>query len=144
MVQIMPTILSELSIDVPDENRITPFYNGMITCFACKNARTGEIHIERDCSYTLIAVPFHDHTIPQAIDYCFEFVFNEISKLQVRLESGVILYYNGFGILHRQMKCGPTLQNNVFWNLSTYSNKALYECILKSFRRRTHSHKWAA
>ena len=104
----------------------------MILGFVCYNASTYIPHIERDCSYTFIGVPFCD--VPNDT-HLFEFWVNYTRKIAIKLIPGISLYYNGYGIMHRQVKNQNMNDNQGFWNFSTYANKSLYHNIMKSFQR---------
>ena len=133
--QTITQVLCDLSDESKQENHISTFYDGMILGFLCHNAITKVRHVERDCSYTLVSVPFHEdssHICNE--DYVFEFWFNKKRKIQIQLKPGVVLYYNGYGIMHRQVSLMPEEFTSNFWNISTYANKGLHDNVLESFR----------
>ena len=114
-------------------------------CFSiwlCKNARTEEFHQELDASYTLIGVPINykcKNNISTS-NYKFQFRWNiiddnECEGIDVGLFEGMVLYYNGFGLFHRQVPCHAEYNNNSFWNMSMYHNYRLYNSISKSLNR---------
>ena len=124
--------LSDISnqLGVEDHEKMESFNNGIISCFVCKNAQTMKIHMEKDCSYTTNLTP---HLLQDYGDYnfLFEFVWNiqRDLKIQIGLYQGTVLYYTGFGIMHRQVSSirkDDNLHNKCFWNIVSYGNKHLY------------------
>ena len=122
---------SQMTIDTLNE--------GILLAFICKNAETGNLHNEEDCSYTMIAKPFFDDTIKIYGDVNFEFQWNRSSSgiLRVKLVEGTVLYYSGYGIMHRQRSTKSQV-GTLFdhWNLSSYSNKMFYNCVRSSINRK--------
>ena len=111
----------------------------MLCAYACNNAQTRDFHIEKDCSYTMIAVPMASQGINYLGSFQFEFEWNKNGGvIKVKLDQGTVLYYSGYAIMHRQIssidKCCGVIDHK-FWNVSTYGNKRFYECAMKSFQR---------
>ena len=55
----------------------------------------------------------------------------------VKLIPGTVIYYTGFGIMHRQLSLvgGDESLQYHFWNLAVYANKSFYEKSMSSFER---------
>ena len=64
--------------------------------------------------------------------------------IRVKLTPGTVLYYTGFGIMHRQLSLidgAQTQQDFQFWNLAAYANKSFYEKVMSSFDRMKGKHQ---
>ena len=126
--------LSEVSKEMKD-NDITLDILGedIVSDYVCENDETDELHIENDCSYTMIAKPFGEVHINKEDGVYFEFEWNGRHKggiIRVHQFPGTVLYYGGFGIMHRQRcieKVMGSLNNH--WNMSMYSNARLYNSV---------------
>ena len=59
--------------------------------------------MQKDCSYTLIAIPIGITGINDSGNFVFEFYYNWEDRVQVKLSPGTIPYYTGYGIMHRQI-----------------------------------------
>ena len=96
------------------------------------------LHIETDCSYTLIVVPLSTNGINGHGDFVFEFLWNRNEgMIQLALEKGTVLYYCGYEILHHQISLIDkvyTLNDYNFCNLSSCGNKHLYDNAMKTFQ----------
>ena len=118
---------------------ISTINQGMVTAYACKNAQTRDFHIEKDCSYTMIAVPWSIPGINSCGSFQFQFKWNNNGGvINVKLNQGTVLYYSGYSIMHRQistMENCDGVKDRQFWNLSTYGNKRFYQNAMKSFQR---------
>ena len=108
----------------------------------CENARTESFHQECDTSYTLICVPYIEKSIHDnnEINYNFQFRWNsihseEVKGINILLQEGICIYYNGFGLFHRQVPNNKNYEKSTFWNMSMYHNKRLFNCINKSVKR---------
>ena len=108
----------------------------------CENARTESFHQECDASYTLIGVPKLDGCISdnESIKYKFQFRWNNIEDegtkgINIPLKQGICLYYNGFGLFHRQVPNNKDYEKSTFWNISMYHNNRLFNCINMSVKR---------
>ena len=116
-------------------------------CFSmwlCHNARTEQFHQEVDVSYTLIGIPIKIDKCNERKDhncsYKFQFRWNLIENINCKgidigLFDGMVLYYNGIGLFHRQVPCSMNYLHNSFWNLSIYHNYRLFNSISKSLSR---------
>ena len=110
--------------------------------WVCKNARTEEFHQEIDSSYTLISVPFQE-LINQKTSiktyYKFQFRWEKIDidcpGIDILLEPGTVLFYNGLCLFHRQVPNDEGYKSSNFLNFSMYHNKRLYNSINKSIYR---------
>ncbi len=91
------------------------------------NARTRDLHCERDVSYTTIFVP--QQTLENAF-IIFQFFINECTSLRLVFPSNSCFTYSAYCLSHRQVY---THGKNCM-NISSYSGKRLY-C---SFRRSLH------
>ena len=69
--------------------------------------------------------------------FVFEFYWGEGKFIRVKLNPGTVLYYTGFGIMHRQLSLvdGAESLQDQFWNLAVYANKSFYEKSMSSFER---------
>ena len=104
----------------------------------CNNAQTGEHHFERDCAYTLIGIPFGVEDINTMGKFVFEFVWGKGKMIKVKLLPGTVLYYSGFGIMHRQISLedgAQTKHDFKLWNIATYGNKIFYANVMSSLTR---------
>ena len=109
----------------------------------CENARTELFHQELDASYTMITVPYVSNDIQQksTCEYMFQFRWSNIDGifnkgLNIRLNQGVSLYYNGYGLYHRQVPNETNFNSSIFWNMSMYHNKRLFHSINMSINRK--------
>ena len=133
--QVVTQALADISTETEDNrSHLHSFLRGMMTGFACCNARTKFLHIEKDCAYTMIAVPLGKDGINSTDNFRFEFNIRTGKSVVIQLQQGTVLYYTGFGIRHRQLSVIDE-GDEMFWNLSTYANKRFYENVLKSFAR---------
>ena len=110
--------------------------------WVCENARTEKFHQECDASYTFISVPVNDNNnhIENISKYQFQFRWNHIHDsnykgINIHLREGICVYYNGFGLFHRQIPLYDNFENDTFWNFSMYHNKRLFNCINQSIDR---------
>ena len=108
----------------------------------CENARTELFHQELDASYTMISVPPYDLELrdKSITKYKFQFRWNVPEDNQFKgvnfiLDEGTSLYYNGFGLFHRQIPNQKNYDLSSFWNLSMYHNKRLWYTIFKSIEK---------
>ena len=124
--------------------KIDDINEGFVTGFVCKNAQTRCVHREKDCAYTLIAIPFCTTDILNVGHFVFEFVWRvetyheELTQIQIQLTPGTVIYYTGFGLMHRQISLTDNASSNKdynFWNLSFYGNQRLYWNAIATFRR---------
>ena len=108
----------------------------MVTVYICENAHTLQFHTERDCAYTMILSPICDYSLNKQHNYVFEFQLNINNNiLQIHLEKGTVLYYNGYGINHRQVPLKCDSKDVEFWNLSCYANKRFFSNVMASLKR---------
>ena len=63
--------------------------------------------------------------------------------IRVKHNPGTVLYYTGFGIMHRQLSLvgGDESLQDHFWNLAVYANKSFYEKAMSSFERLKGKHQ---
>ena len=104
----------------------------------CKNAQTGTSHTEKDCGFTLIGVPFCAQYINDLGCFVFEFMWGSGKYIRIKLNPGTVLYYNGFGIMHRQLSLEDGAQTHKdfnFWNIACYANSSFYSKVMASFGR---------
>ena len=84
-------------------------------------AITEEIHMDKDCSYTTISVPFCDYNVGN-YNFLFYWGVNLKSSLNVLMNNGDIINYAGYGIHHRQL----CVREEKFYNIASYhSNRFL-------------------
>ena len=116
---------------------ISALHEGMMTGMVCYNAQTGELHFEKDSAFTFIGIPFGTDDINAMCLFVFEFGWGEGKFIRVKLIPGTVLYYTGFGIMHRQFSLvgGDESLQDQFWNLAVYANKSFYEKSMSSFER---------
>ena len=121
-----------------DSHFIRPFRQGMITGMLCNNAQTGDLHFEKDCSYTLIGIPHGTGGINSSGSFVFEFNWGTSKFVQIKLTPGTVLYYSGYGIMHRQKSLIDNCEgkyDHEFWNLATYTNKSFYSNFMTTMAR---------
>ena len=119
--------------------RIKSFSKGMILGMVCHNAQTGKFHVEKDCSFTLVGIPFGADGINGNGMFVFEFVWGIDKFIRIIFNPGTVIYYNGYAIIHRQVELGDQSQSEKdfkFWNLATYTNKSFYQKAMASFSRK--------
>ena len=109
----------------------------------CEIARTELFHQELDASHTMITVPYLSKDTKQksTCEYMFQFRWSNIDGclikgLNIRYKQGVSLYYNGYGLYHRQVPNETNFNSSVFWNMSMYHNKRLFHSINMSINRK--------
>ena len=123
---------------------ITSLFDGMLSAYVCENAQTKCIHTEKDCAYTLIAVPCTTNRLCRKGMFVFQFECTSNTTIQIRLKSGTRLYYSGYGIRHRQISLTDNAQNKGnlnFWNLSSFANRDLYSKAMSSFHGKIHGNE---
>ena len=93
VTQVLVDISNKIGID---EAKIKCIKPGMVCAFACRNAVTRDSHIEKDCSYTMIATPEGSDHINDSGMFCFEFDWNNNGDgWLINLGGGTVLYYCG-------------------------------------------------
>ena len=114
----------------------------MMTGMVCYNAQSGEFHFEKDSAFTFIGIPFGTDDINSMCLFVFEFGWGEGKFIRVKLIPGTVLYYTGFGIMHRQLSLvdGEESLQDQFWYLEVYANK-YYEKEMSSFERINGKHQ---
>ena len=147
--QSVATALLNHSQEVaPFHQRLTSIHEGLLTGFVCENAYTIDLHVEDDCTYTLIGFPFGRDEINENTDTVFQFAWKEDvnpgehGMIEIILHQGTCIYYNGYGIIHHQVH---TAHNGVdwkgdriaHWNVVCYSNRRFFDNVMKSFERMT-------
>ena len=111
------------------------------TGYFCDKATTDIIHNEKDCSYTIISVPFVKDTVKLSNQYYFEFWHNINSKehgcYKVKLIPGLSLYYSSFLLMHRQVSHLSLAERikQPFWNINSYVNNRFFNNLQKSMNR---------
>ena len=136
--QCISHALAELSIELAKPSENIPIYNeGMVSAFICNNAQTRKKHWEKDSSYTMIASPYSDGGVNRYGFFAFEFEWNRHTGgcLKLKLKPGTVFYYTGCFIMHRQVSqidLGRNFCDFNCWNLSSYTNKRLYDNVKKS------------
>ena len=96
------------------------------------NARTGDLHGERDCSGTLVGVPFQNIQSDE-VDFIFQFMLNSGKTLSFALEENGSIFYNAFLLTHRQQRLRRSKSD--FINILSYSPQRLYNNVKKSYLR---------
>ena len=133
--------INQKFIDKTEPNQF--LLNDCFSIWLCNDARTEEFHQEIDSSYTLIGIPIQktNNTLSDKLcQYKFQFRWNPIDEMNsygvdIGLFDGMVLYYNGIGLFHRQVPCNDNFMDNSFWNLSMYHNYRLFRSISKSINR---------
>lgn len=92
------------------------------------NAKTRDIHCEKDITYTTIHVP---HQQQKDAYIVFEFQLNPLFSLKIQVLQDCSITYSAYCLAHRQ------IYTNGFncMNLSTYSTKRLYNHYRLSLKR---------
>ena len=115
-------------------HKIHPLRGGFITGMVCKDAQTMTSHVEKDCAFTFIGIPFLQNVL---LNYVFEFGWGKGRFILLKLLPGTVIYYHAFGIQHRQY----CLDNWASSNKNTISGIWLVMPILhSSIRPRQHFH----
>ena len=101
----------------------------------CVNAETTQYHIERDCTYTIIHVPqqvkYNDHS-----KYHFMFKTADDMNIAIPMQVGTTILFTGQFLTHTQSGCiDSTVENDTFFNFSSYGNDKLFTHIKKSIAR---------
>ena len=135
---ILPKILSKICDE--DFKNIFEFCDnctndGLCATYLCFNAHTKELHQDKgDSSYTIIGVP----CVPEELekesgDYAFEFAIGgkKERSIKIKLEQGLILYYAGYALHHRQI----VTRTGNFINVACYHNKRFFCNIKESLKR---------
>ena len=107
----------------------------MITGMVAESAQTRDIHFEKDCAFTLVGMPFADDDINKDGMFVFEFMWGVGKQIRLKLLPGTVIYFSGFGIMHRQISLkymAQNLQNFKIWTIATYGNKCFYEHVMAS------------
>ena len=106
-------------------------YKGMYSAWSCFSSYTKELHQDNDCSYTLIGVPANNYNNGV---YCFQFAWGDQlqQKINFLLTPGIILYYPGYAIHHRQQEVE---KKENFFNVACYHNCRFYRNINSSLKR---------
>ena len=125
-----------------DTNTSNFLFDKCFSIWLCKDAQTEVFHQELDASYTLIGIPmnFDSKDSESQCSYKFQFRWNSIDSNQfngidIGLFEGMVLYYNGFGLFHRQVPCSNYFEKKTFWILSMYHNYRLFNSISKTINR---------
>ena len=102
----------------------------------CVNASTADFRTEKDVSYTLIAVPKHDHSMAKKMGNTYQFLFklNENNCICFDLHPNISFCFSGTFLTHRQ-KGNDSIgsDDNKFVNLSSNKNKLFYIISLYNF-----------
>lgn len=133
--QIVTQCLANLCKTLTNTHTNLPsFAKGMVSAYICHNAQSYDRHIETDCTYTMIISPMCGPGLNDTEIYVFEFEWNgESDMIQLLMNQGTIVYYNGHGIGHRQInKVSGSVGN--FWNISSYANQKLFNHIICSMK----------
>ena len=102
---------------------------GCLSVYVNVNASTRHIHMERDCTHTLITAPQQKS---QEHDFLFEFKINEKKSLFLKLDHGASFCFSTLCLSHRQIQSS----GNCFFNISACGNKHLCCDARKSLNRR--------
>ena len=135
--QCITQALVDISNNIGNEchEKFDCFGEGMVLGFVCKNDQTRCLHFD----------PFVSDGNNKMGDFMFEFSWASGKYVRVKLIPGTVIYYTGYGIMHRQMSLKdkeyslhPKSQDDFkFWNISGYGNKTLYEKVMSTFSRIT-------
>ena len=126
--QFVALELAKLTNNVNSKHfeKISSLPKGMITGMVCNDAQTLQAHTEKDCAYTLCGIPFGEENVNKQGIFVFEFSWGPGRIIRVKHVPGTVLYYTGYGIMHRQFsleKPGDKCPNFNFWNINTYGGK---------------------
>ena len=130
------------SIGTHPYEKIKYFSEGMILGMVCNDAQTREVHFEKDCSYTLVGIPFAADDINTNGMFVFELIWGEGKCITIQLNPGTVLYYNAYGIMHHQWSLINQAQSSQefdFWNIATYTNQEFYQKVMRSLSRSQHN-----
>ena len=109
---------------------------GCWNAFLFVEGRTHNFHCEDDCAYTFITVPQQErriYTHPQH-EPCFLFKLNESQTLTLPLYNDLSFLYNASFLTHRQRyEPAVNMDDNKFFNISSYANAKLFNHLRKSF-----------
>ena len=123
--------------DLSDINfkEITGSKEGLWQTSMCVNAETNDYHIESDCTYTMIHVPKQVRKQPKR-KFQFNFKFSNDVMYSISLNTGTSILFSGQYITHRQ-SCNlmDQIDDDTFFNFSSYGNGKLYRHIRKKFGR---------
>ena len=104
----------------------------------CIDASTGELHTEKDCTYTLISIP-NQNTITSkdaGNNYHFLFSLTDKKRLNIPLYHGTSFIFSATFLTHRQhINDFNSNDKEVLFNVASYGNKRLYHHIKKSFKK---------
>ena len=102
--------------------------------YICCNAQTKEFHSENDVGYTLISVP--NQNIPSFKKTpTFLFKLNERKDIGLELTNEISFLYSGLFLEHRQAMTSDQDKKIPFYNVSSYSNRKLFNHLKKSLHR---------
>ena len=117
--------------------------NISLSNWICKNAYTGEFHQDKDSSYSLICVPFINHSESSHFkakkgQYGFTFCWDRDNKsgIKFKLDPGVSIYFLGSICNHRQY----VINDGEFCNFTSYQNRRLYSSLKCSISRLLNDH----
>ena len=77
--------ISKLLVNTTESEKITTFCEGMITGMLCNDAQTGLFHYEKDCSYTIICIPYGHDFINSSGNFVFQFKWREGKYISIQL-----------------------------------------------------------
>ena len=101
----------------------------------CVNAETTQYHIERDCTYTIIHVPQQVKCNDNSKHH-FMFKKADDMNIAIPIQIGTTILFTSQFLTHRQS--GPidsTVDNDTFFNFTSYGNEKLFRHIKKSMAR---------
>ena len=109
---------------------------GMWQLAVGETCQTSNLHVEDDCTYTIICTPSQDYSAISQSEYNFLFEIKKGVTIGIKLERGVTLLYSGKYLMHRQMH-NESIQgeSNIFFNFASYGNERLYNHLKASIKR---------
>ena len=106
---------------------------GFAAGFFNVDASTKIFHTEKDCTYTLIAVPSQQGYInSRDCGICFCFCINREKVLPLRMTEKVAFCFSAYLLTHRQEHSGS---RTGLYNVSAYGNKRFFENVRRSLQR---------
>ena len=109
---------------------------GYFSMNICVDVYTELFHTEKDCSYTLMNVPFQKAIYGKDHDKLFCFRINHSLTLGIKMIQGLSFIFSSVCLTHSQQF--HKLENSQLQtvNLSSYSNKMLFGHLKSSYKRK--------
>ena len=102
----------------------------------CESCQTSNLHVEDDCTYTIICTPAQHNSNASQSEYHFLFEIDKGVTIGIKMEGRVSILYSSMYLMHRQMHNETTKGiNNTFFNFASYGNQRLYNHLKASVKR---------